>query len=39
MRVIGLKTGRTPAAVQQKASSENNSLKPINQRLHGTKKK
>lgn len=38
-RVIGLKTGRTPAAVQQKASSENISLKPTNQRPYGTKKK
>lgn len=38
-RVIGLKTGRKPAAVQQKASSENISLKPKNQRPYGTKKK
>jgi hypothetical protein len=38
-RVIGLKTGRTPAAVQQKASSENISLKPTNKRPYGTKKK
>lgn len=38
-RVIGLKTGRTPAAAQQKASSENISLKPTNQRPYGTKKK
>ncbi|WP_343639707.1 hypothetical protein [Roseateles sp.] len=38
-RVIGLKTGRTPAAVQQKASSESISLKPTNQRPYGTKKK
>lgn len=36
-RVIGLKTGRTPAAVQQKASSEGISLKPTNQRPYGTK--
>ena len=38
-RVIGLKTGRTPAAVQQKASNESISLKPTNQRPYGTKKK
>lgn len=38
-RVIGLKTGRTPAAMQQKASSENISLKPTHQRPYGTKKK
>ncbi len=38
MRVIGLKTGRTPAAEQQKASSENISLKPTNQRPYGTNK-
>jgi hypothetical protein len=38
-RLIGLKTGRTPAAVQQKASSEKISLKPTNQRPYGTKKK
>lgn len=38
-RVISLKTGRTPAAVQQKASSENISLEPTNQRPYGTKKK
>ena len=30
-RVIGLKIGRTPDAVQQKASRENISLKPTNQ--------
>jgi hypothetical protein len=30
-RVIGLKTGRTAAAVQQKASEEGISLKPPNQ--------
>jgi hypothetical protein len=36
-RVIGLKTGRTPAAVQQKASDEGISLKPTNQRPYGTK--
>ena len=38
-RVISLKTGRTAAAVQQKASSQNISLKPTNQRPYGTKKK
>lgn len=38
-RVIGLKTGRTPVAVQQKASSEGISLKPTNQPPYGTKKK
>lgn len=38
-RVIGLKTGRTPTAVQQKASEERISLKPTNQRPYGTKKK
>lgn len=36
-RVIGLKVGRTPAAVQQKASDEGISLKPTNQRPYGTK--
>ncbi len=30
-RVIGLKLGRTPDAVSQKASEENISLKPTNQ--------
>jgi hypothetical protein len=30
-RVIGLKLGRTPEAVQSKASDENISLKPTNQ--------
>lgn len=37
-RVIGLKTGRTPAAVQAKASDEGISLKPTNQSPYGTKK-
>jgi hypothetical protein len=37
-RVIGLKIGRTPDAVQSKASNENISLKPTNQRPYGTKK-
>jgi hypothetical protein len=30
-RVIGLKMGRTPSAVQNKASTETVSLKPTNQ--------
>jgi hypothetical protein len=38
-RVAGLKLGRTPDAVQQKASQEGISLKPTNQRPYGTKKK
>jgi hypothetical protein len=38
-RVIGLKMERTPASVQQKASSEQISLKPTNQSPYGTKKK
>jgi len=38
-RVIALKLGRSPAAVQQKASAEDISLKPTNQRPYGTKKK
>jgi hypothetical protein len=37
-RVIGLKTGRTPAAVQRKASDIGLSLKPTNQRPYGKKK-
>jgi hypothetical protein len=37
-RVIGLKLGRTPAAVQSKASQKGISLKPTNQRPYGTKK-
>jgi hypothetical protein len=37
-RVVGLKMGRTPDAVQQKASIENVSLKPTNQSPYGTKK-
>ena len=35
-RVIGLKHGRTPGAVAQKASAENISLKPTNQSPYGT---
>jgi len=38
-RVLGLKLGRTPASVQQKASSEGISLRPNNQRPYGTRKK
>lgn len=30
-RVIGLKMGRTPGAIQNKASEEDISLKPVNQ--------
>lgn len=37
-RVIGLKLGRTPGAVQNKASEEGISLKPTNQSPYGTKK-
>lgn len=36
-RVIGLKLGRTEDAVRTRASSENISLKPTNQKPHGTK--
>lgn len=38
-RVMGLKLGRTPEAVQQKASNMGVSLKPPNQSPYGTKKK
>jgi hypothetical protein len=34
-RVIGLKLGRTPDAVQAKAGEEGISLKPTNQRPYG----
>jgi len=37
-RVLGLKLGRTPDAVQPKASAEQLSLKPTNQSPYGTKK-
>ena len=35
-RVIGLKLGRTPEAVQSKASEKGISLKPANQSPYGT---
>ena len=38
-RVIGFKTGRTPAAVQQKASSEGISLRPTNQSPYNRRKR
>ncbi len=38
-RVLALHLGRTPGAVQQKASQERISLKPTNQSPYGTKKK
>lgn len=34
-RVIGLKLGRSPAAVQSKASAKGISLKPVNQSPYG----
>jgi hypothetical protein len=37
-RVIGLKMGRTPTAVQSKASVEGVSLKPTNQSPYNRKK-
>jgi hypothetical protein len=37
-RVIGLKLGRTPAAVSAKASDENISLKPTNQSPYNRRK-
>ena len=37
-RVIGLKMGRTPAAVQQKASSEGISLRPTNKSPYNRRK-
>jgi hypothetical protein len=38
-RVIGLKMGRTPAAIQGHASDIGVSLKPTNQSPYGTSKK
>lgn len=37
-RVIGLKLGRTPEAVQSQASQQGTSLKPPNQSPYGRKK-
>ena len=37
-RVIGLKLGRSPAAVSTQASNQGVSLKPVNQAPYGTKK-
>lgn len=37
-RVIGLKEGRTPAAIQSKAAELGISLKPTNQSPYGTRK-
>lgn len=37
-RVIGLKLGRTPGAVQAKASEKSISLEPHNRSPYGTKK-
>ncbi len=37
-RVIGLKMGRTPGAVQSKASQEGISLKPTNQSPYNRRK-
>jgi hypothetical protein len=37
-RVMGLKLGRTPEAVQQKASQEGVSLKPTNQSPYNRRK-
>jgi hypothetical protein len=38
-RVIGLKLGRTPAAVQSQASKQGTSLKPTNQSPYNRRKK
>lgn len=38
-RVVGLKLGRSSAAIQSKASQENISLKPTNQSPYNRKKK
>jgi len=38
-RVLGIKHGRSPGAVQQKANDLGLSTKPTNQRPYGTKKK
>ncbi len=38
-RVIGLKLGRSPSAIYNKASQESVNLRPTNQKPYGTKKK
>ena len=38
-RVLGIKHGRTPAAVQAKANELGLSTKPVNQRPYGTKRR
>lgn len=38
-RIIGLKMGRSPDAIQSRATKEGVSLKPNNQSPYGTKKK
>lgn len=38
-RVIGVKLGRTPGAVQAQASRQNTSLKPANQSPHNRRPK
>lgn len=38
-RIMGLKLGRTPEAVQKKANEEGVSLKPTNQRPYNRRKK
>lgn len=38
-RVIALKLGRTPEAVEAKASDESISLKPVNQKPYNRRKK
>lgn len=38
-RVIGLKLGRTPAAVQSQASKQRTSLKPTNQSPYNRRRK
>ncbi len=38
-RVIGLKMGRTPGAIQAKAETLNISLKPVNQKPYNRKGK
>lgn len=38
-RVIGLKAGRTPGAVQSQASKQGTSLKPVNRSPYGRREK